>query len=380
MTGTRTSDDRQAPASGTIVGLVGFGRALAEAGLSVPLDATTTYLDALRHLDVADPAQVYWAGRAVLCRAPDDIDRYDAAFVHWFGGTLPTASHRQGRRTRTARIAALTRTGDPADGSGDDSPHLQVAADDTDLLRRRDIAELTAAERAHLGEMLTLLRPRPPRRPALRSRPSRRGPVDPSRTLRDMLAAGGEPVRPRRHHRATRPRRVVLLVDVSGSMTPYADALLRFAHVVTRAAPASTETFSVGTRLTRLSRALRARDPELALAAAARAVPDWAGGTRLGDTLRAFLDRWGRRGLARGAVVVIFSDGWERGDATLLGEQMAQLRRLAHRVLWVNPHAGGEGYEPIQSGISKALPHIDRLLAGHSLATLEELLEEVHRA
>jgi len=351
MTGTRTSDDRQAPASGTIVGLVGFGRALAEAGLSVPLDATTTYLDALRHLDVADPAQVYWAGRAVLCRAPDDIDRYDAAFVHWFGGTLPTASHRQGRRTRTARIAALTRTGDPADGSGDDSPHLQVAADDTDLLRRRDIAELTAAERAHLGEMLTLLRPRPPRRPALRSRPSRRGPVDPSRTLRDMLAAGGEPVRPRRHHRATRPRRVVLLVDVSGSMTPYADALLRFAHVVTRAAPASTETFSVGTRLTRLSRALRA-----------------------------FLDRWGRRGLARGAVVVIFSDGWERGDATLLGEQMAQLRRLAHRVLWVNPHAGGEGYEPIQSGISKALPHIDRLLAGHSLATLEELLEEVHRA
>ncbi|OOL29503.1 von Willebrand factor A, partial [Rhodococcus rhodochrous] len=193
-------------------------------------------------------------------------------------------------------------------------------------------------------------------------------------------AAGGEPVRPSRHGKATRARRVVLLLDISGSMSPYADALLRFAHVVTRADPAHTEVFSLGTRLTRLSRALRARDPELALAAAGRAVPDWAGGTRLGETLRAFLDRWGRRGLARGAVVVIFSDGWERGDPGLLAEQLAQLRRLARAVLWVNPHAGAAGYEPVQSGIAAALPHLDRLLAGHSLATLQELLEEVHRA
>jgi uncharacterized protein with von Willebrand factor type A (vWA) domain len=163
-------------------------------------------------------------------------------------------------------------------------------------------------------------------------------------------------------------------------MTPYADALLRFAHAVVRAAPASTEVFTVGTRLTRLSRQLRKRDPQEALIAASRAVPDFAGGTRLGETVRVFLDRWGQRGLARRATVVLFSDGWERGDASLLGEQLARLRRLAHRVLWVNPHAGREGYAPVQSGIAAALPHVDRLLAGHSLATLEELLTEVRRA
>ena len=367
-------------AHGTLVGFAGFTRALAESGMPVTPDATDTYVRALGELDIGDPAQVYWAGRATLCRDPDDLPRYDAAFRSWFGGAVPSVSRTRGQRTRTARIAALTRTQGTVDGTGEDAPQLQVAATDTEVLRNRDIAELTPAERAHLTEMLTLLRPRPPVRAAARRRPSRAGQVDARRTLRAMLAAGGEAVRPVRHRRATRPRRVVLLIDVSGSMAPYADALLRFAHVVTRSHPGGTEVFSLGTRMTRLSRALRARDPEHALAAAARTVPDWAGGTRLGDTLRAFLDRWGRRGLARGAVVVIFSDGWERGDAVLLGEQMAQLRRLAHAVLWVNPHAGHAGYEPIQSGISVALPHIDRLLAGHSLATLETLLEEVHRA
>jgi uncharacterized protein with von Willebrand factor type A (vWA) domain len=195
-----------------------------------------------------------------------------------------------------------------------------------------------------------------------------------------MRAAGGEPVRLAYRDRTRRPRRVVLLIDISGSMTPYADALLRFAHAVVRAAPVSTEVFTIGTRLTRLSRQLRKRDPQEALTAASRAVPDFAGGTRLGETVRVFLDRWGQRGLARRAVVVLFSDGWERGDATLLGEQLARLRRLAHRVLWVNPHAGRAGYVPVQSGIAAALPHVDRLLAGHSLATLEELLTEVRRA
>ena len=377
--GRRASTTDRIP-SGPITGFAGFCRALTAAGLPVTLDATVTYLHALEHVDIGDVKQVYWAGRATLCRTPDDTARYDAAFVHWFGDTVPTGSRTRGQRTRTARIAALARGDGAAGEAGDDAPRLQVAADDTEVLRHRDVAELTPAERAHLAELLTHLRPRPPQRRALRSRPSRRGPVDPRRTLRDMLATGGESVRPRRHARTSRARRVVLLIDVSGSMNPYADALLRFAHVVTRAAPSSTEVFSLGTRLTRLSRAMRARDADSALAAASRAVPDRAGGTRLGDTLRTFLDRWGRRGFARGAVVVIFSDGWERGDASLLGEQMAQLHRLAHRVLWVNPHAGGEGYEPVQSGITVALPHIDRLLAGHSLATLEELLEEVRRA
>ncbi|MDO1479532.1 vWA domain-containing protein [Rhodococcus ruber] len=367
-----------ADAGGSLVGITGFTRALAAAGLSVASDAAVAYLRALREIDLGDRRQVYWAGRATLCHDPDDIPRYDLAFESWFGGTAPEVTSPRTRTPRRARIAGLTPSGgDETAGGG---PELRVAADDTDVLRRRDIAELTDAERAHLAELIATLHPRPPTRPAMRLRPSRRGRIDPRRTVRRMLAAGGEPVRPSLHGRATRARRVVLLLDVSGSMSPYADALLRFAHVVTRADPAHTEVFSLGTRLTRLSRALRARDPERALAAAGRAVPDWAGGTRLGETLRAFLDRWGRRGLARGAVVVIFSDGWERGDPALLAEQLAQLRRLAHAVLWVNPHAGAAGYEPVQSGIAAALPHLDRLLAGHSLATLQELLEEVHRA
>jgi uncharacterized protein with von Willebrand factor type A (vWA) domain len=169
-------------------------------------------------------------------------------------------------------------------------------------------------------------------------------------------------------------------VDVSGSMKPYADALMRFAHVITHRAPANTEVFTLGTRLTRVSRQLRMRDPEQALDAAARAVPDFAGGTRLGEGMRVFLDRWGQRGLARRAVVVVFSDGWERGDPALLGEQLARLRRLAHAVLWANPHAGHDGYLPVQSGIAVALPHVDRLVAGHSLAAMESILREIRDA
>jgi uncharacterized protein with von Willebrand factor type A (vWA) domain len=360
-----------------LVGVAGFANALAVAGLPVAADAIDTYTRALREVDLADPRQVYWAGRATLCRNPDDIPRYDLVFENWFGGTVPTRTPRRGRERRRSLIAALDASG--AADAGDQAPQLRVAAADTEILRHRDIAELSAAERAHLAELLAALNPRPATRPAMRMRPSRRGPIDPRRTLRHMLAAGGEPVRPRHHRKTTRPRRIVLLLDVSGSMSPYADALLRFAHVVARKNPA-TEVFSLGTRLTRLSRALRARDPEVALAAASIAVPDWAGGTRLGETLRAFLDRWGRRGVARGAVVVVFSDGWERGDPLLLAEQMAALRRLAHAVLWVNPHAGADGYLPVQSGIAAALPFIDRLLAGHSLATLQNLLDEIHDA
>jgi uncharacterized protein with von Willebrand factor type A (vWA) domain len=360
-----------------LVGVAGFAHALAGAGLPVVSDAVASYARALREVDLGDPRQVYWAGRATLCRGPDDIPRYDLVFESWFGGTVPSSAPQRGQQPRRSRIAALDVAG--AIDAGDAGPHLRVAAADTEILRHRDIAELTAAERAHLAELIAALHPRSATRPALRLRSSRRGRIDPRRTVRHMLAAGGEPVRPRHHRKATRPRRIVLLLDVSGSMSPYADALLRFAHVVARKNPA-TEVFSLGTRMTRLSRALRTRDPELALAAAGRAVPDWAGGTRLGETMRAFLDRWGRRGLARGAVVVVFSDGWERGDPSLLAEQMAALQRLAHAVLWVNPHAGVDGYEPVQSGIAAALPHLDRLLAGHSLAALQDLLDEIRTA
>ncbi|WP_182347672.1 vWA domain-containing protein [Tomitella gaofuii] len=373
-------------AAAPLTGAVGFARVLRAAGVPVGTDAAGRYLRALGAVDLAERRQVYWAGRATLCRGPEDIPVYDLAFQSWFGDAPPPGAARGGR-VREARIAGLAPV--PRGGAGRedeaDGEALRVAAGDTEILRHRDIAELTPAERAHLDRMLAGLRAAPPTRPALRRRPARTGPVDPRRTLRRTVAAGGEPVRPVHHRRARRPRRVVLLIDVSGSMRPYADALLRFAHAVTHGASGGgartdVEVFSLGTRLTRLTRAFGSRDAETALAAAGRAVPDWAGGTRLGETLGVFLERHGRRGMARGATVVILSDGWERGDSALLGTQVALLRRLAHAVIWVNPHAGAAGFQPVQSGMAAALPHVDRLLAGHSLATLQRLLLEVRDA
>lgn len=356
-----------------VVGLVGFTHALREAGLPCDPHRVQAYLAAAAEVDVTIPAQLYWAGRVTLCADPDDLPRYDEAFETWFRDR-PRRPAQPGAPPMPSRTAALPPA--PADPARSDD--LQVAASDNEVLRQRDLAALTDTEREHLRSLIALLRPDPPHRRALRKTPHRQGEPDPRATLRGMLRSGGETLFLPRRHVDRRPRKVVLLVDVSGSMAPYSDGLLRFAHAVTRRMPA--EVFTLGTRLTRITRQLRQRDPERALAAAARAVPDYSGGTRLGETLRAFLDRWGQRGTARRAVVVVFSDGWERGGASVLAEQMGRLRRLAHTVLWVNPHAGRTGYAPVQGGIVAVLPHVDRLLAGHSLRTLELLLEEVRGA
>ncbi|MDD7919754.1 vWA domain-containing protein [Actinomycetospora callitridis] len=363
---------------------VAFTRLVRNAGVPVTTDRVAAYLQALRLSDLTSEVSTYWAGRLTLCADPDDVVRYDHAFAAWF--SADPRDQRMGRpappKPRISTMAALTEPppGSGQDGEEEETPELRVAASGEEILRDRDIAELSIGEREHLKSLLALLRPAPPKRRARRRRPARRGEPDPRRTLRAALANGGEIGEMHRRRRRERPRRVVLLVDVSGSMSPYADTLLRFAHVLTRRTPTSVETFTLGTRLTRVTRELRQRDPERALGDAARAIPDWSGGTRLGEALRAFLDRWGQRGVARRAVVVVFSDGWERGGAELLGEQSARLARLAHKVVWVNPHAGKSGYAPVQGGIAAALPHVDRLLAGHSLTTLAELLEVLRDA
>jgi len=364
-------------AADPVAGYAGFAAALREAGVACDAHRVQAYLTAVAEIDVAEPTRLYWAGRLTLCSSPDDLPCYEEAFSQWFSIETTTPKRATSAAPKKARIAPLAAAeGADAEG-GEGADQLKVAASAHEVLRHRDLAELTTAEREHLRELLATLKPVLPRRPAARRTPSRRGRLDPSRTLRAMLASGGEPLKLVHARRGRKPRRVVLLIDVSGSMSPYADALLRFAHVLTRAAPPSVEVFTLGTRLTRVSRQLLQRDPERAMLAAGSAVPDFAGGTRLGETLQAFLDRWGRRGVARRAVVIVFSDGWERGDTGLLGEQLAHLRRLAHAVFWVNPHAGRAGYAPVQSGIVAALPHIDRLLAGHTLATLERLLREI---
>jgi uncharacterized protein with von Willebrand factor type A (vWA) domain len=360
-------------------GLVGFATVLREAGLPCDAHRVQAYLAAVEQLDIGDQVQLYWAGRLTLCADPDDLPRYEDAFASWFDTQPPRVGRPRPQPPKQARIASLDAGRDGGE-SGNETDRLKAASSETEVLRHRDLGELSAAERAHLRELLAVLRPQLPARRSLRQRAARRGRLDPPRTLRGMLAGGGEPVRLAYRNRARRPRRLVLLIDVSGSMSPYADALLRFAHVVVRRSPANVEVFTLGTRLTRVSRQLRQRDPERAMLAAGAAVADFSGGTRLGETLRVFLDRWGQRGLARQAVITVFSDGWERGDPTLLGEQLARMRRFAHAVLWVNPHAGRDGYAPVQSGIAAALPHLDRLLAGHSLATLERLLVEIRNA
>ena len=300
------------------------------------------------------------------------------------------AGPRPPRDDRTVTQAALDLPDDDGAGLELDDDVLRAMASESEVLRHRDIADMPAAERARLAALFETLRPRAPRRSAQRRTPWHRGDVDARRTLRLMLRRMGEPGEIAYRRRSTRPRRVVLLVDVSGSMSAYADALLRLAHRFSGpsatgrgsagGAASRVEVFTVGTRLTRITRAMRMRDPERAIAAAGDTVPDWSGGTRLGETMRIFMDRWGQRGLARGAVVVVFSDGWERGDADLLGEQMQRLHRVAHRVVWVNPHVGKDGYLPVQQGIVAALPYVDELVAGHSLATFADLIEVVAHA
>ena len=376
-----------APASaeeGPVRSLVGFTVVLRHAGLAITTDRVVAFLSALDHLDVTNPAQAYWAGRATLCADPSDLPRYDDAFCEWFGQPpLRTLVRSDEVAPPPPTISAFTQKQNDAtedEEAGDEELQLVAEASRDEVLRHRDFAKLTAAEREYLSRLITLLRPEMPTRRSRRRTPARRGAPDPGRTLRAALRNQGELGELRRRESSRRPRKVVLLIDVSGSMQPYADALLRFAHVMVRRSPSSVEAFTLGTRLTRVTRELRIRDPEVALAAAGTAIPDWSGGTRLGEVLCAFVDRWGQRGAARRAVVVIFSDGWERGGTDELEAQMQRLRRLAHRLVWVNPHAGKDGYAPVQGGIVAALPYLDRLLAGHSLATLEELVAVVRTA
>jgi uncharacterized protein with von Willebrand factor type A (vWA) domain len=359
--------------------VLGFARTLRHAGVAASPDRVEAMLSAVAALDVLDPTDVYWAGRLTLCAGPDDLDRYDAAFAAWFAGEAP----RPGRPSAPPQVRTTTTAPlEPGTGAGDDGEQADLAARASadEVLRHRDVADLTPAEREHLRRLFALLAPASPMRPARRRRPSPAGSVHPARTVRRALRDGGEVTRLLHRRPRPRPRRVVLLVDVSGSMTPYADALLRFAHAAVRAHPVATEVFTIGTRLTRVTREMRLRDPDRALAASGAAIPDWSGGTRLGEVLKAFLDRWGQRGTARGAVVVLCSDGWERGDTALLAEQMIRLRRLAHAVVWVNPHKGRVGYEPLTGGMQAALPAVDVFVSGHSLAAFEELAGVIARA
>jgi uncharacterized protein with von Willebrand factor type A (vWA) domain len=244
-------------------------------------------------------------------------------------------------------------------------------------LRSKRFEALEPAELAQLYRLMARLRVATPPRRTRRAERGRRGErLDLRRTLRGSLRTAGDPIRLARRRRRILRRRLVLLCDISGSMEPYARAYLQF--LTSAARPGShAEAFVFATRLTRITRALASRSPELAIQRAAAAAPDWSSGTRIGDALRAFNDRHGRRGMARGAVIVILSDGWERGDPALVDREMERLSRLAYRIVWVNPRVAARGFSPQVGGMAAALSHCDALVSGHSLDAMEAVVEAV---
>lgn len=355
---------------------VGFAAALRSAGLEVSLLSSMLYAEALCAVDVGRPDDVYWAGRAALVHRPEDFDLYDAVFrAYWTGAPGLVV------RSTPAAVPVTVELDDPDGGDDDDDgadrsdgERVAVRYSPAEILAGKDFADYSDDELAEARRLMERMCRQGPMRPSRRHRPVRtdRGRPDVRRTVRAALRSGGEPVRLCRRAPATRPRKLVLLLDVSGSMEPYARALLRFVQAAV-AGRGRVEAFALGTRLTRLTRELSSRDPDRALRDAAEAVLDWSGGTRLGAGLGRFNDEWGCRGMARGAVAVILSDGWDRGEPAEMAEQMRRLSRVAHRVVWVNPLKATPGYQPLARGMAAALPHVDAFVEGHNLDSLERL-------
>lgn len=354
--------------------VVAFGRVLREAGLEVGPGRVADALTGLDLVDLTKQDDVYWTLRQTLVSRWDDLDTFDAAFRAWFLRAPAAPVFRHATETTSLRLlrrGAEAKRSDEAGEAGDDRSSLGSSPEEA--LRTRDFADLTSEEFENVGKLIAEIAAGRPRRRSRRLRPHHRGrDLDMRRLVRASLGTGGEAVERAYRNRVHVPRKLVVLCDVSGSMEAYSRALVLFLHALARSGR-GVEAFAFGTRLTRLTRELIIRDPEGALRAASARVADWSGGTRIGHSLKALNDEWGRRALTRGAVVVIVSDGWEREDATVVGHEMARLARQAYAVVWVNPLKGHPDYQPLAGGMRAALPHVDRFLPGHNVASLEEL-------
>ena len=383
---------RDAPLAAVVL-----GRALHDAGLPVTPDRSARFAAAAALAQPRRRDELYWTARLAYVSAQDQIAAFDAVFGAVVDGLIDPADSRGQAAAPSAAPGApdappvdaedpsappLPGVGAPsAPGTGEPSEAerpVASLASDAELLAEKNFGDLDAGELDALASLLRRLALATPPRRARRAQIARRGErLDVRATLRHALRTGGDPVHHERRRRLLRPRPLVALLDVSGSMEIYSRAYLLFLEGAARGARA--EAFVFATRLTRVTRALREGRPHAALDRAAAAAPDWSGGTRIGEALRAFNDSWGRRGMARDAVIVIVSDGWERGEPTLVAREMERLRRLAYRIVWVNPRVAAPGFQPIAGGMAAALPFVDELLSGHSAAALDEVVAAMGR-
>jgi uncharacterized protein with von Willebrand factor type A (vWA) domain len=380
-----------------------FGRLLRSGGVPVTTERSARFAAVVTLARPATVSELYWLARVTLVDGPEQLEAFDATFRHVFGGmvdpadfrgevervptvapssepsmqTRPRADRRRSRDVPPTEAVLPGSAGSLQAADEDGVPATLIAAASAEeRLRTKDFAACTPDELAALQELVAKMRLVVPLRPTRRTAARRTGQrLDLRRTLRSAHRTGGDAVHRTYRRRAERPRKVVLIADVSGSMEAYSRTYLHLLQGAVRGARA--EAFVFATRLTRLTNELSTGHPDAALARAGLAAPDWSGGTRIGDALKSFLDEYGRRGMARGAVVVIVSDGWERADPGSLGEQMARLSRLAHRIVWVNPRKAAEGFEPLTGGMAAALPHIDAFVSGHSAEALHEVLARI---
>ncbi len=358
---------------------IGYARVLRGLGLAVPIGSVIDFVESVGLLGIDSRDAVYWAARSTLVRKPEDLGVFDRAFAVFWEQRRAADDVEEPEEPLKITIAIDDEDDNDNDADNDDNaeasadPTLQLRFSATEVLRQKDFASYSDDELELAQALMSNLRFAGPPRNSFRTQRSHRGPSPDIRaTIRASLRAGGEPIERRWREPGERMRRLVLLLDVSGSMEPYARGMLRFVHAAV-AGRQRVEAFALGTRLTRVTRELSSRDPDKALQAAAARVLDWNGGTRLGECLMRFNDEWGVRGMARNSIVVILSDGWDRGDPALLGEQMLRLHRVAFRTIWVNPLKVTPGYAPLARGMAAALPYVDAFVEGHSIAAMEEL-------
>jgi uncharacterized protein len=356
--------------------LADFAGELRTAGLPVGSGDVLTYSAAMAVLDPADLMDVYWGGQASMVTRRDQIPLYDTVFRRFFlsednGDDEPLKlTLRATTNTQSVLQVPATEPGGPGEG---EEARLGLMASNAEVLRNKSFAACTPDELAALRRIMARIRLTPPRRRTRRTVRARAGArPDLRRTVRETMRTHGEPAELFWRRRRLRMRPLILILDVSGSMSDFSRSLLQFAYS-TRRANARVEVFCFGTRLTRITRALERRRPDDAMEQAAKAVFDWEGGTRIGDSLDTFIRTWGRRGMCRGGIVVICSDGLDRGDPAVLAGAMERLSRLSHRIVWLNPHKGDNAdFRPSTLGMMVAAPHVDLLLSGHDLRSLED--------